>query len=252
MNRFLRSLLVAMLVPAFVPAALAQPLSDLAREKRWADQVLPSLVVGDALWLESGGVKFLSLFAAPDKPRGAVLLLHGAGLHPDHGVIGELRVALLDKGWATLSVQLPVHPPEVDDGAEYRKLHPEAGGRIEAALALLRAKGFARPAVVSHSMGTGMFYSWWRARRDPAIAAWVAMSMYGAFDQLAGAPFPVFDLYGKNDYRGVRGPADDRKEILDKLPGSRQLAAPDGGRFLAGGEQTVLREVGAFLETAAR
>ena len=47
----------------------------------------------------------------------------------------------------------------------------------------------------------------------------------------------------------MRGPAEDRKAILDKLPGSRQLAAADGGRFLAGGEQTVLREVAAFLGT---
>lgn len=252
MDFMLRRLVSALAAALLAMPLQAQPLSDLAREKRWADQVLPSLVVGDALWLESGGVKFLTLYAAPDKPRGAVLLLHGAGLHPDHGVTGELRVALLERGWTTLSVQMPVHPAEVDDGAEYRKLQPEAGGRIEAALALLRAKGFARPAVVSHAMGTGMFYGWWRVRRDPAIAAWVAMSMYGALDDLAGAPFPVFDLYGEGDYRGVRGPAEDRKEILDKLPGSRQLAAPDGGRFLAGGEQTVLREVAAFIETAKR
>ncbi|MDA0224640.1 MAG: DUF3530 family protein [Proteobacteria bacterium] len=248
MNALYRCLVIALAL-TFAPAALAQPLSDLAREKRWADQVLPSLVVGDAVWLESGGVKFLSLYAAPEKSRGAVLLLHSAGLHPNHGITGELRVVLVDKGWATLSVQLPVHPADVDDGAEYRKLYPEAGARIEAALALLRAKGFARPAVVSHAIGSGMFHGWWRTRRDPAIAAWAAMSFYGVFEGVAGAPFPVFDLYGENDYRGVRGPAEDRKEILDKLPGSRQLAAADGGRFLAGGEQTVLREVAAFLGT---
>jgi hypothetical protein len=61
-------------------------------------------------------------------------------------------------------------------------------------------------------------------------------------------PFPVFDLYGKSDYRGIRGPASDRRRVLEKVAGSRQLAAPDGGRFLAGGEQTVLREVAAFLD----
>lgn len=252
MNLARRTLLALSLAFAVAAAALVQPLSDLAREKRWADQVLPSLVVGDAVWLEAGGVKFLSLYAAPATPRGAVLLLHSAGLHPDHGITGELRVSLVDKGWATLSLQLPVHPAEVDDGAEYRKLYPEAGVRIEAALALLRAKGFARPAVVSHAIGSGMFHGWWRTRRDPAISAWTAMSFYGVFEGIVGAPFPVFDLYGKNDYRGVRGPAEDRKEILDKLPGSRQLAAADGGRFLAGGEQTVLREVATFLESVRR
>jgi len=249
MSPLRRHLAFVLAAALLMSSAFAQPLSDLAREKRWAEQVLPSLVVGDAVWLQVGGVKFVALYAAPEKPRGAVLLLHGAGLHPNHGVTGELRVALVDKGWATLSVQLPVHLPEVDDGAEYAKLFPEAGGRIELALAQLRAKGFARPAVVSHAMGSSMFDAWWRTRRDPTIAAWVEMSRYGALDDLAGARFPVFDLYGDGDYRGVRGPAEDRKAILDKLPGSRQLAAPDGGRFLAGGEQTVLREVAAFLAT---
>lgn len=250
MDRGRRSILFAA-GAVCVARALAQTRSDVAREKRWADQLLPSLVVGDATYLQTrDGTRFLALWAAPERPRGAVLLLHGPGLHPNHGITGELRVALFERGFATLSLQMPVLAAEVDDAARYRELYPEAGERIAAGVAFLRDKGFARTAVVSHAMGSGMFYDWWRASRSPAVSAWVAMSFYGVFEEIARAPFPVFDIYGARDYRGIRGNAGERAEVLATVRGARQLAVADGGHFLAGGEATVLQEVPAFLETA--
>jgi len=249
-HRSRRRILLAAGAICVIPRALAQTRSDLAREKRWADQVLPSLVVGDAVTLQTkDGVRFLALWALPERARGAVMLLHGPGLHPNHGITGELRVALVDRGFATLSLQLPVLPAEVDDAAAYQALYPEAGERIASGIAFLREKGFARVAVVSHAMGSGMFYAWWRASRDPAIAAWAALSFYGVFDEIARAPFPVLDIYGANDYRGIRGKAEDRAEVLATVRGAKQLAVPEGGYFLAGGEATVLKEVPAFLDS---
>ena len=36
---------------------------DYEREKRWADEVAPGVVVGDAVWIEAGsGRKFLALY----------------------------------------------------------------------------------------------------------------------------------------------------------------------------------------------
>lgn len=245
------AVLVAMIVAA--GSALAQARSDAAREKRWADQVVPGLVVGDAVELQgAGGTKFLALHAAAAKPRGAVILAHGPGLHPDHGIIGELRVHLVDRGYTTLSLQMPVLAAEVDDGGAYRELFPEAAQRIAAGARFLRDRGAPRFAIVSHAMGSGMSYEFLRRNRDAPVFAWAALSFYGVFEDVAKARFPILDLYGRSDYRGIRGPADERKAILDAIPGSRQLAAPDGGRFLAGGEKTVLREVAEFLDAASR
>lgn len=165
------------------------------------------------------------------------MLAHGPGLHPDHGITGELRVQLADRGFSTLSLQMPVLPAENDDGSAYRELYPEAARRI---------------ALVSHAMGSAMAYEYLRQNRGAPVFAWAALYFYGVFTEMAGAGFPIFDLYGATDYRGVRGPASERAQILRGLPGSKQLAAPEGGRFLAGGEKAVLREVGAFLESAAR
>ena len=234
-------------------AAAAQTRSDTAREKRWAEQVVPGLVVGDAVELRTAdGIRFLALYAPAERARAAVLLAHGPGLHPDHGITGELRVSLVDRGYSTLSLQMPVLAAENDDGAAYRELYPEAARRIAAGMRFLQDKGATRIALVSHAMGAGMAYDYLRQNRGEPVFAWVALSFYGVFGDMAGAKFPILDLYGASDYRGIRGPASERAQILRALPGSRQLAAPDGGRFLAGGEKTVLREVAAFLDALAR
>jgi len=45
--------LVAGLVALFSLAAFAEPAADYAREKKWADEVVPGLVVGDPVYLQT-------------------------------------------------------------------------------------------------------------------------------------------------------------------------------------------------------
>ena len=116
----------------------------------------------------------------------------------------------------------------------------------------LQDKGAARIAIVSHAMGAGMAYEYLRTRGTQPVFAWAALSFYGEFDEIAKAPLPVLDLYGVNDYRGVRWPARERARIMAAIAGSRQVAVPEGGYFLAGAEKSVLREVAAFLDSLAR
>lgn len=229
-------------------SAFAQTRSDAAREKRWADQILPSLVVGDAVQLQTAEGRFLALHTKAEPARGAVVLAHGPGLHPDHGITGELRMHLADRGFTTLSLQMPVLPAEVDDGAAYRALYPEAARRIAAGMQYLQERGAKRIFIVSHAMGAGMAHEFLRANRSAPVSGWAALSFYGVFDGIAGAAFPVLDLYGARDYRGIRGPASDRAQLLRALPGSKQVAIADSGYFLAGGEKAVLQEVAAFLD----
>ena len=83
--------------------------ADYAREQRWADEIVPAIVVGDALRLElKSGRKVLAIYTPAPKAMAGVVVVHGLGVNPDWGLIGTLRSRLPDYGYATLSVQMPV------------------------------------------------------------------------------------------------------------------------------------------------
>ena len=85
--------------------------SDTAKEKRWADQIVDTLMEGEAVWLQAGQTKFLGIYteSATKPAKGAVIVLHGIGAHPDWtDVVHPLRVGLTEHGWTTLSLQMPI------------------------------------------------------------------------------------------------------------------------------------------------
>ena len=88
---FKQILVIALLTLTFTVNA-----SDLAKEKRWADQVVDAIIDGDAVWINDGSREFLGIYteAETDKNR-AVIIMHGTGVHPDwQQVIQPLRVGL--------------------------------------------------------------------------------------------------------------------------------------------------------------
>ena len=114
---------------------------DYEREARWRSEVLGNLVVGDAVQIAGpAGRKFLGLHAEGAKGKPAIVLVHGLGVHPDHGVIGMLRVALNDMGFTTLSIQMPVLAADAA-GEAYEPLVPEAVARIATAAGLAGRQG---------------------------------------------------------------------------------------------------------------
>ena len=53
--------------------------------------------------------RVLAIFTeAASVPKGAVIVVHGLGVHPDWNLIGDLRTRLAERGYATLAVQMPV------------------------------------------------------------------------------------------------------------------------------------------------
>jgi len=226
----------AALAALLVFSGCASVAPDYAREKRLADEVTPSLVVGQAVQLVSrSGHRFLGLYTAAAKPRAGVLLVHGMGVHPDFGLIGELRTLLVDRGYTTLSIQMPVLASDAK-ADDYRALFPEADERIAAGLAELRARGLQKIAIVSHSMGARMVNDFIvrdldarmmtgiPARQpDAPITAWVAVAISnGRLGSLAGLGFPVFDIFAEKDFDVVLHGAKSRAAVLRRIHGSGQ------------------------------
>ncbi len=242
----LRSL--AALVTLFASAAcLAQ--ADYARERRWANEITPGLVVGDAVYLaQKSGHKFLAIYTAAAKPRAAVITVHGMGVHPDWALIGALRSGLADQGYATLSVQMPVLAADAKADA-YPPLFSDAAERLHVAVAFLKAKGHRNIAIASHSLGSRMSNYFLVGTPDHGVAAWISIGIVpGEFAEPGKLQLPVLDIYGERDFPQVLQQAEARANVLRTLRGSAQIEIAGADHYFGGSEGDLVRQVRQFLD----
>ena len=251
MIAFLRACLGVCLLLASATAFAA---ADYAREKRWADQITPSIVVGDPVYLtQQNGHKFLGIYTEADNKRMGVVVVHGIGVNPDWGMIGTLRQRLPDLGYATLSIQMPVLAAEARAEA-YTETFPEAEERLQLAVAWLADKGYERIAIVSHSMGSRMTYAY--MKRNPVeVDAWAALGMSATPDgyppplTYSGIQVPVLDLYGSNDLPQVLSGAALRRASLTTNTAAKQIVIANSNHFFADHEAEMIKAVKDFLDS---
>lgn len=234
---------------AFAGTATAAVVADAARETRWADEVVPQLVVGEAVWLATARhPRVLALYTKPPaKTHNAVIVVHGLGVHPDWNLIGVLRTELADRGFATLSVQMPVLEADArrDD---YTALFPDAAERLAAAVGWLRDNGYARIAVVSHSMGAAMVSAWLAQQDERVIDAWVAVGM---FVPLAGRPRqPVLDVVAEQDFADVLALAKTRAAKLPPDGCSASLIVGSADHYFGDSAQRLTAAIVPFMTRA--
>lgn len=241
--------IVAVVLGLVVSAAAAQ---DYAREKRWESEVTGNLVVGDPVKLRlKSGHAFLALYTAVPNARAGVVLVHGIGVHPDHGVIGILRTALADRGYTTLSIQMPVQAADAGPQAYSPALFAEAAERISIAGRWLRARGPADLVLLSHSMGSRMSRAFWEQTKDAPYAAWICLGMPSELTGLRGQRAPILDIYGEFDLPAVRSGAPARAQAIAPIAGSRQLRIAGADHFYNGRETQLADVIVAFLEARA-
>lgn len=219
--------------------------SDYAREKKWADEILPAVLVGDPVWLkDTPEHQFLALYTETANAKGAVILGHGSGVHPDWGLIGMLRQRLADMGYTTLSIQFPVLAADAKSEA-YVPTFGNAAQRVAKAVDFLKGKGYGKIAIVSHSLGGRMTYPYLSGKPDTAVKAWVALST-GDADNWGKLKLPILDLYGQNDFPDIKKNAALRAKGLTQ-PGSTQKRLENADHFYEGQDDALTREVGEFL-----
>ncbi len=196
----------------------AATLSDTAKEARWAEQVVGSLLDGEAVWLNDGQEhEFLGIYTpAEGNEKRAVILMHGVGVHPNWpDVIYPLREALLENDITSLSIQMPILANEAAD-AEYAPLYEEAPGRIAAAIEFLKESGYSKIDVVGHSAGARMA-EYYLVREDAddvnsavLIGLGSSIGWPECIDALARLRVPALDLYGSKDLDEVLDTVEDR------------------------------------------
>lgn len=231
-------------------AAFSAAAQDYEREKRWAAEIVPNLVVGDAVQLKlPSGREFLGLYAERKGAPAAVLLLHGVGVHPDHGVIGTLRVALADMGYATLSIQLPVQKSDAQLEDYFPGVFPEAVERVRAAGAWLAGHGYRRVVLLSHSMGSWMANVYYENTADSPFAAWVCMGLTGGFGGMRNVRVPVLDVYGEQDLAQVLRADWRRRATLVAIDGSKQVRIAGADHHYTGKEKELAAQIRDFISS---
>jgi pimeloyl-ACP methyl ester carboxylesterase len=225
-------------------AAIAQ---DYEREARWAKETLATLVVGEAVQIEQkNGHRFLGLYTRAAKPLGAVIIAHGRGWGPDFELYGTLRTLLADAGYSTLSIQLPVLPGTAKIG-DYLPMFPDSTERFALAAQWLRAKGYQKVAIVSHSLGATMANQYLITTPNPAVDAWVFISIINGLEDMFRIKIPVLDVYGTLDWQVTRYGGDERRAQIAKVAGSEQVVIQGAEHFFEPQTDELTRVIATFL-----
>jgi dienelactone hydrolase len=220
---------------------------DYAREKRWSDDILATLMVGNAAWLEQkNGHRFLALYTEAPKARGAVIVAHGRGWSPDYELYGILRTKLAEAGYTTLAIQLPV----LDGTAklvDYIATYPDARERFQLAVDFLKSRGYGKIAIVSHSLGASMANQYLIKTDDDSVKAWVFVGIINGLEEMYRIKVPVLDVFGSLDWDVTRWGADERRAQILKIAGSGQVVVPQAQHFFEGKEDVLVRTITEFL-----
>ena len=252
---------LSLLFPALLAAAPLYAGADLAREKRMAEQIVDAILDGEPIQLQAAGQGFLGIYTEAQDAKGAVLILHGRGFHPDWAsVVQPLRVGLAEQGWNTLSIQMPVLEKEAKY-FDYVQVFPDAMPRIEAALDYLHKRSEGPVVIVAHSCGSHMAQHWILEKGGDALRrfdAYVGIGM-GATDYrqpmvepyaLDRMSMPVLDIYGENDYPAVLRMAPERAAMIEQAGNSRsrQIRVPQAAHYFVDHEGELVELVAAWLK----
>ncbi|MDG2395117.1 DUF3530 family protein [Candidatus Thioglobus sp.] len=198
---------------------------DYAREVRMIGEIEEAVMDGDVEYLPlSNDKEVFSIYMEADveNPKGGVIVLHSRGYHANwESTIKPLRIGLADKGWHSLSVQMPV----LDKQAtyyDYVPIFPYAHERIDAAIEFYEQRGIDNVILIAHGCGAHMAMSYFDKYGDDKIKAYVGIGM-GATDYkqkvIKRMPLdimlkPVLDVYGEKDFSGVKRSAEERKWLM--------------------------------------
>ena len=240
--------------------------ADLEREKRMAVEVEDAILDGEVIFLEdraNEGHAFMAIdMEAEAEEKGAVIILHGRGFHPNwEDAIYPLRTQLPASGWRTLSLQMPV----LEKSAKYYDyvpLFPQAAARIDMGITYLKQQGVKKIVILAHSCGAHMAMDWVRNQKgllDESVIGYIGAGM-GATDykQKMAEPFPlaemkvpVLDIYGDKDYPAVLRMAEGRLTDIKMAgnPKSAQVIVPGADHYFKGKGDEVTTAVATWLNS---
>ncbi len=251
---------------ALAKTDLSEP--DLEREKRMVVEVEDAVLDGEVVFLkdavDSQEHEFMAIDTeAEDETKGAVIILHGRGFHPDwEDTVFPLRTKLPAKGWRTLSLQMPVLVKSAKY-YDYVPLFSKAAPRIDAGIKYLKEQGVDNIVIFAHSCGAHMAMEWVRIKGadevNKTISAYIGAGM-GATDykQKMAKPFPldeltipVLDIYGEKEFPAVIRLAPSRLAMIKKAANSKskQVVVKGADHYFKGKGDALVSPILEWLDS---
>lgn len=241
----------------FLCSALTCVASDEKREAEFAADIQTTLNIGHAIWLESSGKKFFSLYTDTAKnPRyGMVILLHDTGGHPNQqAVIKSLRTFFPEYHWATLSLQMPVRESSapVED---YFSLFSDAKARLLAGIQFAKTEKAEKIVVIGYGLG-GLMGSFALQDKNPDVDALVAISLpvfettekdAQTLHLIPKITMPMLDIYGALDTANVVNTARERQVVGKTNSNYRQMRLEDEGHLYLHDEGLLAKRIYSWI-----
>ena len=190
------------------------------------------------LTLSSGSFPALYREETRGQPEGGIILLHDIDANADWpGVISPLRHTLPDRGWHTLSLQLPLYPDKMDP-ASLSALIEGAMPRINSAIDHYHAQSVTNIVFIGHGFGATLAAAWLAQDQQGRIQGLVTVGMKGMTGedekldttrQLEKLTIPILDIVGSRDLETVVKAATKRKTAMRRSAG--KTASPSADKW---------------------
>ncbi len=211
--------------------------TDIAREADFADRIIKTLSIGEAVWLEVDGRKFLSLYTETEYPdiKEAAIILHDKDAHPDRKpLIHGLRTELPKHRWSTLALQMPIREAGAES-EDYFAMFTDATSRIRAAVRFLESKDYENIVIVGHGLGALMaLQAQSDLQGDVKALAMIGVSVPAARHKAAQTTafikqtqMPLLDLFSSRDIPEVTDSAAKRRLAAKDNKDYRQVSIDD-------------------------
>jgi alpha/beta superfamily hydrolase len=242
----MRKILVALILLSNI--VFAQVVPDYAKEARWASFIEDGLMDGDVVLLNVNDHEFLSIYTESESDtKQTAVIVHGLGVHPDWPqVIQPLRVALSERGFNTLSIQMPVLENGMGSDS-YIPLLVDADNRINSAVNYLTAQGLEANVLIAHSLGSVMSTHYLAKNANP-FKRYVGIGMPKmVVKYLSNIDISVLDLYGDEDIPSVMQGIQEKQRASKHNSNYIQIMV-NADHFFNDKDDLLVSEVNAWLK----
>lgn len=267
------NILFLMVILSFPAHSKTTSKTPPSAEQTWLNILKNSPVKQQIINLKTrqGTATALYLPQSSGQPQGGLIILHGRAQHPDwHVLIKPLRTRFPKFGWATLSLQLPLHGSQANS-KDYVKSMDLSIARIDAAITFLHSRKIQNIVIAGYEFGANTAAAYLLKRPKSRVQALISISLLthakpeqlNANRAMSLLKQPILDVYAMNDRNDILHAVNQRKPLIKqhrnlnsqsrdpKNARYRQLEIEGADHSYLGYEQYLIKRLRSWLRVFA-